>query len=80
MRLRIFGYCYCLLCPCRLFEGIDFLEAGAAGGVAADEGLEDGGVGLGLDDGVADDFGYGFCSVGVLYGVGVYFTGTALWD
>lgn len=63
-----------------LFEGVDFFKAGAAGGVAADEGLEDGGVGLGLDDGVADDFGDGFCGLGVLGGVWVYFMGTALWD
>lgn len=34
---------------------------------------------LGLDDGVADDFGYGFCSLGILGGVWVYFAGTALW-
>lgn len=36
------------------FEGADFFEAGAAGGVAADKGLDYGGVGLDLDEGVPE--------------------------
>ena len=48
------------------FEGADFFEAGAAGGVAADEGLDYGGVGLHLDEGVPDDFFDGFGAVGAL--------------
>ncbi len=48
------------------FEGADFFEAGAAGGVAADEGLDYGGVGLDLDEGVPDDFFDGFVAGGAL--------------
>ena len=47
------------------FEGADFFEAGAAGGVAADEG-DYGGVGPDLDQGVADDFLDGFGALGMV--------------
>lgn len=48
------------------FEGAYFFEAGSAGGVAADEGLDYGGVWLHLDEGVPDDFFDGLGTVGAL--------------
>ena len=48
------------------FEGADFFEAGTACGVAANEGLDERGIGFYLDEGVTDDFFDCFRVVGAL--------------